>query len=157
VLPVPSVTTCPISTVYRSSGTGIGIIRGLFGALTNLFTCTTFDLLTGTYRTLTAQNAGGNLVRMGTVLIKLQPDNTLLVDVNVDVGYDLVSVGVSGNCNLLGLTISSCPLVALSACARLSPDCLKPLQARYWIFPSLWVSLVGLASCSLRFRLWWGI
>jgi hypothetical protein len=103
--------------VYRSSGTGIGIIRGLFGALTNLFTCTTFDLLTGTYRTLTAQNAGGNLVRMGTVLIKLQPDNTLLVDVNVDVGYDLVSVGVSGNCNLLGLTNGD---LKLSTCSTFS-------------------------------------
>ena len=41
---------------------------------------------------------------MGTVLIKLQPDNTLLVDANADADYDLVSVGVSGNCNLLGLT-----------------------------------------------------
>ena len=55
---------------------------------------------------------------MGTVLIKLQPDNTLLVDANADADYDLVSVGVSGNCNLLGLTnggrgLSTCSTFSL--------------------------------------------
>jgi hypothetical protein len=86
--------------------------------LTNLFTCTTIDLLTGAYGMLTIQNTGGNLVRIGTVLIKILPDNKLLVDANVDAGYDLVSVGVSGNCNLLrltncGLEISTCSAFSL--------------------------------------------
>lgn len=76
-------------------------------SLTNLFTCTKIDLLTGTYGTLTIQNTGGNLLSVGTVFIKLQPDNTLLVDANADAGYDFVSVGVSGNCNLLGLSTCS--------------------------------------------------
>jgi hypothetical protein len=69
-------------------GTGISIINGLFGAVTNLFTCTTIDLLSGMYGTLTIQNAGGNTVRIqvGTALIKLQPDNTFLVDANADAG-----------------------------------------------------------------------
>jgi hypothetical protein len=54
---------------------------------------------------------------VGTVLIKLQPDNTLLVDANLDAGYDLISVGVSGNCNLLGLTNGG---LELSTCSTSS-------------------------------------
>jgi hypothetical protein len=54
---------------------------------------------------------------MGTVLVKLQPDNTLLVDANADAGHDLVSVGVSGNCNLLGLRNGG---IELSTCSTFS-------------------------------------
>jgi hypothetical protein len=57
------------------------------------------------------------LVRVGTVPIKLQPENTLLVDANVDAGYDLVSVGASVNCNLLGLTNGR---LELSTCRNFS-------------------------------------
>jgi hypothetical protein len=54
---------------------------------------------------------------MRTGLFKLEPENTIPVDANVDAGYDFVSAGVSGNCNLLELTNGG---LELSTCSTFS-------------------------------------
>ncbi|KAF2433820.1 hypothetical protein EJ08DRAFT_731388 [Tothia fuscella] len=108
----PIATPCPAVTGLVNAGPGVSVVKTLLGAVTNLFTCTQVDLLTGTNTILNIKNAQGNLVRVGTVFIKLNPDKKLVVKATADAGYDLVNIGVNAKCGLLGL-----PGVSLNTCS----------------------------------------
>jgi hypothetical protein len=114
--PVAPIYGCPAVTAWVNAGPQVNIITGLLGIITNLFHCSQTDLLTGTYGVLRVRTYTGAQVRVGTVLIKIQPDNTLYVRATADAGYDIVSLGVTASCNLLGLlSFGSTPLTSCNS------------------------------------------
>jgi hypothetical protein len=109
VLPVSSLITpslCPAQLASMTSGDGLSLVPNLLNNLLNFVTTSRVNLLTGTYGILSVRDSKGNVLQVGNVLLKLEPDGQYYVKVIADPGIQLGKIGVLSNCDAsLGLPV----------------------------------------------------